>query len=83
MILKLEYSLTNETYCQWLQLKYAIPWLQLKYAISQKWKTDTKQSPGNVSKLLIKGHHLKSLNLNTPKTIFLRITFNIDNIIYK
>ena len=38
-----------KTYFQWLQLKHVIP---------HKWKTITKQNPGNVSNLLIHDHHL-------------------------
>ena len=46
--LKFKYNLTNETYFRWLQLKHAIP---------DKWKTNMKRNPGNVSKLLIQDHY--------------------------
>ena len=49
MILKHEYTLKNETYCQWLKLKHTIP---------HKWNTNSKQSPGKISNFLIQGHHL-------------------------
>ena len=39
-----KYNSKNETYFQWLQLNLAIP---------HKWKTKIKQSPGNISNLLI------------------------------
>ena len=44
-----EYSLTNETYFQWLQLRQTIPY---------KWKTIIKQNPDNVNNLLIEDHHI-------------------------
>ena len=43
-----KYNSKNKTYFQWLQLNLAIP---------HKWKTKIKQSPGNISNLLIQ-HHL-------------------------
>ena len=47
--LKIEYSLTNETYFQWLQLRHTIP---------HKWITIIKQNPCNVSDLFIHDHHV-------------------------
>ena len=47
--LKIEYSLTNETYFQWLQLRHTIP---------HNWITIIKQNPCNVSDLFIYDHHV-------------------------